>query len=115
MRAPLVLLAPLLVLSLSAAPFQSPDGRLEADVRLGSDGAPVYELKLEGRPVLRPSRLGLVLDDADFTREGADVVMRNPGVRRTSRYLQLARESGVPAEKYEKKNGRYERPRIGCP
>jgi UDP-N-acetylmuramoylalanine--D-glutamate ligase len=37
-------------------------------------------------------------DDVDFTREGADIVVRNPGVRRNSRYLQLARESGVRVE-----------------
>ena len=37
-------------------------------------------------------------DDADFTRQGADVVVRNPGVRRSSRYLRLARESGVRVE-----------------
>jgi UDP-N-acetylmuramoylalanine--D-glutamate ligase len=37
-------------------------------------------------------------DDADFTLEGAEVVVRNPGVRRTSRYLQLARASGVRVE-----------------
>src|SRR3954468_10923 len=37
-------------------------------------------------------------DDRDFTREGADVVVRNPGVRRNSRYLELARESGVRVE-----------------
>lgn len=37
-------------------------------------------------------------DDADFTKAGADVVVRNPGVRRTSHYLQLARDSGVRVE-----------------
>lgn len=37
-------------------------------------------------------------DERDFTSAGADVVIRNPGVRLTSRYLQLARESGVPIE-----------------
>lgn len=37
-------------------------------------------------------------DEADFTRENADVVIRNPGVRLTSPYLQLARESGVRIE-----------------
>lgn len=36
--------------------------------------------------------------DADFTRESADVVIRNPGVRRWSPYLKLARESGVRVE-----------------
>lgn len=37
-------------------------------------------------------------DDADFTRENADVVIRNPGVRQNSPYLKLARESGVRIE-----------------
>jgi UDP-N-acetylmuramoylalanine--D-glutamate ligase len=37
-------------------------------------------------------------EDRDFAREGADVVVRNPGVRRNSRYLQLARDSGVRIE-----------------
>jgi UDP-N-acetylmuramoylalanine--D-glutamate ligase len=37
-------------------------------------------------------------DDADFTLENADVVVRNPGVRRNSPYLQLARQSGVRVE-----------------
>lgn len=37
-------------------------------------------------------------DDADFTSENADVVIRNPGVRRGSPYLKLARESGVRIE-----------------
>jgi UDP-N-acetylmuramoylalanine--D-glutamate ligase len=37
-------------------------------------------------------------DDRDFTSERADMVVRNPGVRRESRYLQLARESGVAVE-----------------
>lgn len=36
--------------------------------------------------------------EADFTRENTDVVIRNPGVRQTSPYLQLARESGVRIE-----------------
>lgn len=37
-------------------------------------------------------------DAADFTQEHADVVIRNPGVRRSSPYLALARESGVRIE-----------------
>ena len=37
-------------------------------------------------------------DLADFTPENADVVIRNPGVRRSSPYLQAARESGVRIE-----------------
>ena len=37
-------------------------------------------------------------EDADFTKKNADVVIRNPGVRLTSPYLKLARESGVRIE-----------------
>jgi UDP-N-acetylmuramoylalanine--D-glutamate ligase len=37
-------------------------------------------------------------EERDFTPKGADLVVRNPGVRRTSPYLRLARESGVPIE-----------------
>lgn len=35
---------------------------------------------------------------SDFTPDNADVVIRNPGVRRSSPYLQAARESGVRIE-----------------
>jgi UDP-N-acetylmuramoylalanine--D-glutamate ligase len=37
-------------------------------------------------------------DEVDFTPENADVVVRNPGVRRNSPYLMRARESGVRVE-----------------
>lgn len=36
--------------------------------------------------------------EADFTPENADIVIRNPGVRRTSPWLHMARESGVEIE-----------------
>lgn len=37
-------------------------------------------------------------DEADFTPDGADVVVRNPGVPRRAPLLQLARRTGVPIE-----------------
>jgi UDP-N-acetylmuramoylalanine--D-glutamate ligase len=37
-------------------------------------------------------------DERDFTPDGADIVVRNPGVRRTARLLQLARDTGVAIE-----------------
>ena len=49
------------------------------------DGLPV-ELALGGH------------QDRHFTPEGADLVVRNPAVRRWSPYLAMARESGVPIE-----------------
>lgn len=46
----------------------SPNGRLKVDFRLDADGVPLYAIRLGGDPVLRDSRLGLVRDDADFSR-----------------------------------------------
>lgn len=37
-------------------------------------------------------------DERDFTRPGADIVVRNPAVRRTNRFLRIARDSGVRIE-----------------
>ncbi len=64
------------------------DGKTEAEL-----AGPLAEL--QGLPVR------LVLGghhERDFTSEGADLVVRNPAVRRWSPYLALARASGVPVE-----------------
>lgn len=45
----------------------SPDGKLVVKFHLDVAGAPHYAIQLNGRSVLRDSRLGLVRDDADFT------------------------------------------------
>jgi hypothetical protein len=45
----------------------SPDGRLVVEFRLTDAGAPRYAIRLDGRPVLEESRLGLVREDADFS------------------------------------------------
>ena len=45
-----------------------PDGRLAVDFRLDDAGSPRYAIRLGGRPALGESRLGLVRDDADFSR-----------------------------------------------
>jgi UDP-N-acetylmuramoylalanine--D-glutamate ligase len=37
-------------------------------------------------------------DEQDFMRDGADMVIRNPGVRRNNSLLQLAREQGIAIE-----------------
>lgn len=51
--------------------------------------------QLQGLPIIY--HLGGHLDD-DFTRANADAVVRNPGVRRWSPYLKLARENDVRIE-----------------
>lgn len=66
---PLLLLA--FVPALPASPvarLESPDRRLAVEFKLTDSGAPVYVILRDGSPVLRESRLGLVRDDADFTK-----------------------------------------------
>lgn len=46
----------------------APDGRLRLEFTLGAEGVPTYRVLLDGRRILDESRLGLVRDDADFSR-----------------------------------------------
>lgn len=46
----------------------SPDGRLAADVWLNDDGAARYTVTRDSKPVLQESKLGLIREDADFSR-----------------------------------------------
>jgi hypothetical protein len=50
------------------AHISSPDERLRLAFSLTEHGEPRYHVELDGVPVLNESRLGLVRDDADFTR-----------------------------------------------
>ncbi len=53
----------------SAGVVNSPDGRLAVEFRLNAVRAPVYLIRQDGRIVLQESRLGLIRDDADFSKE----------------------------------------------
>lgn len=71
MRRLLSLLLLAFVPALPASPvtrLESPDRKLAVEFRLTDAGSPVYVILRDGSPVLRESRLGLVRDDADFTR-----------------------------------------------
>ena len=46
----------------------SPDGRLVVTVQLTDGGSPVYQVQRDGTTVLERSKLGLVREDADFSR-----------------------------------------------
>lgn len=46
----------------------SPDKRLYLDFLLDDGGAPRYSIRRDGKAVLQESRLGLIRDDADFTK-----------------------------------------------
>ncbi len=66
-----LLLTPLAVLAAETHPapetVASPDGRIVVAFHLDDNGAPRYAVRLDGRPVLAESQLGLVRDDVDFT------------------------------------------------
>ncbi len=46
----------------------SPDNRIRVEVTLDSESAPRYAITYQGKPALQDSRLGIALNDADFTR-----------------------------------------------
>jgi DUF1680 family protein len=48
--------------------LSSPDGRIAVQFGVDEEGRPVYTVLREGGAVLLPSRLGLVREDADFSR-----------------------------------------------
>lgn len=78
-----------LACTLGAAEIKSPDGRLVVDFNLKPDGSPVYTLAREGVVVLGESRLGLVREDADFTR-GLKLVSESKSKRVRDRYELVA-------------------------
>jgi len=45
----------------------SPDNHLAVTVILDAEGSPHYEISVDGKQVLQPSKLGLVREDADFS------------------------------------------------
>jgi hypothetical protein len=56
-------------LAAEANRLSSPDGRLAVDFKIDSDGSPKYSVRLNDQTVLQESRLGLVRDDEDFSKD----------------------------------------------
>ena len=90
----------------------SPDQRLAVTVSLSDKGVPAYQIQLDGKPVLRESKLGLIRDDADFSQglklvsESAPQLVKDtyelPGSKRLHntyqaqrRVLQFERDGGA--------------------
>ena len=44
-----------------AGGVKSPNGNIEVKFSVDNDGRPVYEMTYKGRPVVKPSHLGLIL------------------------------------------------------
>jgi alpha-glucosidase len=65
--------------------FYSPDGRIAVDFHLNADDAPRYAIQLDAKPALQESRLGLVRDDADFSK-GLQLVSASPTERVKDKY-----------------------------
>lgn len=49
------------------ATVASPDKKIEVTAWLGSEGKPLYSVSYGGESVLKPSKLGLICDDGDFS------------------------------------------------
>ena len=63
----------------------SPNGRLVVDFQLDPAGSPHYAVQFDGKPVLASSRLGLVREDADFTK-GLKMVSASDAAPLQNRY-----------------------------
>jgi glucan 1,4-alpha-glucosidase len=56
--------------TLTAQTIKSPDGNLSMTFELRSDGVPVYQLTFKGKPVIKPSILGIDTKDVPSFRNG---------------------------------------------
>lgn len=57
----------------SAQTLKSPDGKLQLDFMMSKGGIPYYTLKMDGKPVVTESRLGVVVkDDRGFSENMAE-------------------------------------------
>ncbi len=54
--------------NMHAISIASPDNRIHVDLTMDTEGATRYGVSLDGKQVLQPSQLGLVREDADFSR-----------------------------------------------
>jgi DUF1680 family protein len=77
--------------------MSSPDGRIALQFGVDEQGRPIYSVLRDGAAVLMPSRLGLVREDADFSR-GLTLVASSPIERITDEYTLLTNK---------RKNNRY--------
>lgn len=67
---------------------ESPDANIRVDVQVDPSGVPHYSIALQDVVVLEPSRLGLVRDDADFSR-GLSLIDTSNAQRIEDRYEML--------------------------
>ncbi|WP_167615449.1 glycoside hydrolase family 97 protein [Maribellus sediminis] len=68
----LILLAVFLFTTAFAEELSSPNGKMKLTFNL-ENGVPVYQLALDGHPIIKPSKLGLELKDADDLMTGFSI------------------------------------------
>lgn len=96
-------LALLAALPSLAQALGSPDGQLQVDVTVNAERQLVYTVRHAGVPVLLPSRLGLVLEEADFAEE-LRLVATSPVTRERERYtLYTGKRSQVDVQAHEQR------------
>jgi alpha-glucosidase len=89
-----------------ATRLASPDGRIAVDFHLNADGAPRYAIQLDDHPALQESRLGLVRDDADFSR-GLRLVSASRTERVKDKYEILTAKRRVNDYRANRKAGHH--------
>jgi hypothetical protein len=75
-------------ISQSLPVLKSPDGKIDVGLQLKADGQLLYEVAFNGHQVLKPSSLGLVREDGDFTR-GFHFVSAGSAEKITDRYQMI--------------------------
>jgi hypothetical protein len=49
---------------------KSPDGKIRADINVGTDSKLYYKISANGKEIIEPSRIGIVCDNIDM---GSDI------------------------------------------
>ena len=91
----------LLALPTLAHALSSPDGQLQVDVTLNAEGQLLYAVQRAGQPVLGPSRLGLVLEEADHANGLRGLVASPVRVHRERYTLYSGKRSQVAVLAHE--------------
>lgn len=93
----------LLTLPALAHALSSPDGQLQVDVSVNAQQQLVYTVQRGGQPVLLPSRLGLVLEEARFA-DGLQLKATSPVTLHRERYtLYSGKRSQVSVQANEQR------------
>lgn len=92
MKTTLLFSALLLPLSVAAQTVSSPNGAISVSFSLADGGRPTYEMTYKGRPVVKPSHLGLELAKDKHATKGFAETSLMDGFTESHRGLLLRRD-----------------------